>query len=225
MIELQNVTVQFGSFTALDNVSCSFSADDFILLLGHNGAGKTTLFDVLSGKCKVTSGKILRNGVDITTLPEKKRAPYVSRVFQNTHVGSVSSLSLAENLSLATLKNRVAGLKSLQSVFPNSLVEEVLNPLGLRLEELLHVPIGRLSGGQRQIITIIMATLSHPDILLLDEPTAALDPVSADSVLRFIQSYVSSRKLACLLITHDESRARFLANKTWTMKTGQIISF
>lgn len=222
MIRIENLNVQFGSFKALDNVSCKINKKDFILILGHNGAGKTTLFDVISGKIPPTSGKIFRDDVDITMQSETKRAKYISRVFQNTHTGSVSSMTVAENLAMATWKSRRAGFKRGIDSFSEDLVETTLKPLGLRLEQLLHTPIGQLSGGQRQIITIVMATLCEPDILLLDEPTAALDPVSADSLLQFVQNFTKGKDMATMMITHDEQRTKFLANQIWMMEKGQL---
>ncbi|BBH52940.1 ATP-binding cassette domain-containing protein [Fluviispira sanaruensis] len=222
MIKLENVNVEFGEFKALQDINCSINAKDFILILGHNGAGKSTLLDVVSGRLSPTSGKILRNNEEISALSEAKRARFISRVFQNTHMGSVSTMTVAENLAMATLKSKKAGFKSAIKNFPEQIVEETLKPLGLRLEELLNTPIGILSGGQRQIITIIMATLCEPDILLLDEPTAALDPVSTENLLQFVQNFTKNRNMATMMITHAEQQAKFLANRTWVLQKGQL---
>jgi putative ABC transport system ATP-binding protein len=121
---------------------------------------------------------------------------------------------------MATLKGKIAGFKSAIKNFPEYIVEETLKPLNLRLEEHLNTPIGKLSGGQRQIITIVMATLCDPDILLLDEPTAALDPVSTENLLQFVHNFTKQRKMATMMITHDEQRAKFLANRTWVLQKG-----
>jgi putative ABC transport system ATP-binding protein len=222
MIRIENLSVQFGEFKALQNINCSINHKDFILILGHNGAGKTTLFDVISGKIQPTSGKIFRNNEDITKQSEVKRAQFISRVFQNTHMGSVSSMTVAENLAMATWKSRRAGFRNGLDSFSQDLVESTLKPLGLRLEQLLHTPIGQLSGGQRQIITIVMATLCEPDILLLDEPTAALDPVSAESLLQFVQNFTKDKHMATMMITHDEQRTKFLANRLWILERGLL---
>lgn len=224
MITIENVSVKFGEFRALHNINCHIQEKDFILILGHNGAGKSTLLDIISGKIIPSSGKIFRNNIDITMLTESQRAQFISRVFQNTHMGSVASMTVAENLALATLKSKKAGFKSAIKNFPEYIVEETLKPLGLRLEELLNTPIGNLSGGQRQIITIIMATLCNPDILLLDEPTAALDPISTDNLLQFVSNYTKHRNMATIMITHDEQRAKFLANRTWILQKGELQS-
>lgn len=222
MIRIENLSVQFGPFVALQNINCQINQKDFILILGHNGAGKTTLFDVISGKTQATSGKIFRNDQDITKQSEMARAKYISRVFQNTHMGSVANMTVAENLAMATWKSRHAGFQSGIKSFPEELIETTLKPLGLRLEQLLHTPIGQLSGGQRQIITIVMATLCEPDILLLDEPTAALDPVSAESLLQFVHNFTKDKNMATMLITHDEQRTKFLANRIWVLERGQL---
>lgn len=220
MIRVENISVEFGEFKALQQVTCSINEKDFILILGHNGAGKSTLLDVISGRVIPSSGKIFRNNIDITLLSESKRSQFISRVFQNTHMGSVATMTVAENLAMATLKSKRAGFKSAIKNFPEYIVEETLKPLGLRLEDLLNTPIGKLSGGQRQIITIVMATLCEPDILLLDEPTAALDPVSTENLLQFVSKFTKQRKMATMMITHDEQRAKFLANRTWILQKG-----
>ena len=220
MIKIENVHVSFGEFKALQQINCAINEKDFILILGHNGAGKSTLLDTVSGRIIPTQGKIFRNNTDITTLSETKRSQFISRVFQNTHMGSVATMTVAENLAMATLKGKIAGFKSAIKNFPEYIVEETLKPLNLRLEEHLNTPIGKLSGGQRQIITIVMATLCDPDILLLDEPTAALDPVSTEILLQFVHNFTKQRKMATMMITHDEQRAKFLANRTWVLQKG-----
>ncbi|MBX9836683.1 ATP-binding cassette domain-containing protein [Silvanigrella sp.] len=220
MIKIENVHVSFGEFKALQQINCAINEKDFILILGHNGAGKSTLLDTVSGRIIPTKGKIFRNNADITTLSEAKRSQFISRVFQNTHMGSVATMTVAENLAMATLKGKIAGFKSAIKNFPEYIVEETLKPLNLRLEEHLNTPIGKLSGGQRQIITIVMATLCDPDILLLDEPTAALDPVSTENLLQFVHNFTKQRKMATMMITHDEQRAKFLANRTWVLQKG-----
>ncbi|MBX9703052.1 MAG: ATP-binding cassette domain-containing protein [Silvanigrellaceae bacterium] len=222
MLKIENVTVEFQQFKALDNVSCTIYENDFVLILGHNGAGKSTLFDIISGKTKPCYGKLALNGKNITNHSELRRAGYISRVFQNTHSGSVASLTLAENLAMATWKKRKVSLSQGLKSFPRERILNILKPLNLRFEELLNTPIGQLSGGQRQIITFIMATLCEPKILLLDEPTAALDPVSAENLLQFVKDYVKDKKIATLMITHDEQRARHLSNKTWVMDKGSL---
>lgn len=221
MIKLVHVSHSFGKFDVLQDVDLEIKKKDFVLVAGHNGSGKTTLFDIISGRLRPDKGQIFRDGRDITAFSEKKRARFVGRVFQNTMQGSVRSMSLAENLAMAMLKTKKAGLRPAIKNFPSAIVGQLLSPLGLRLEELLHVPIGQLSGGQRQIITIIMATLCRPDLLLLDEPTAALDPVSTQSVLDFLRTYTQSQDMAALMITHDLKNARPLASHILTLAHGK----
>ncbi len=220
MIRLENVSVNFNEFKALDTINCSLNQNDFILLVGHNGAGKSTLLDVISGKVIPNHGKIFRNNLNITNISEQKKSLFVSRVFQNTHMGSVASLSIRENLCLTMLKQKKTGFKLLKNNFPEFIVDEIIKPLGLRLENLLDTPIGKLSGGQRQIITIIMATLNQPDVLLLDEPTAALDPISSQLVLQFLEKFTHNKNIATVMITHDEKEAEFLCQKKWFLSHG-----
>ena len=222
MLRLENIDVNFGEYSALKSINCEIKKKEFILILGHNGAGKSTLFDVISGKTFPSQGKIFRDNVNITNLSETKRALFVSRVFQNTHIGSVATLTVAENLALTTLKGKRAGFKSAIKNFPEYVVEEHLKPLGLRLEDHMNTPIGNLSGGQRQIITIIMSTLCNPDVLLLDEPTAALDPASTENLLQFVHNYTKNRDMATMMITHDEKDAEFLCNKKWILDKGEL---
>lgn len=227
MISLKNISVYFGKFCALKDITKDIVPGDFILIRGHNGAGKTTFFDVLSGRIAPTAGKILRNKKNITKLKQRERAKFMSRVFQNTHVGSVGTMTVAENLAMAAWKQRSLTLRAGMKSFDEQIVEEYLKPLGLRLEELMQTPMAHLSGGQRQIITIIMATLCEPDLLLLDEPSAALDPASTEYFLDFIRNYIKKRQIATLMITHDQSEVDALeevATNTWTFEKGQIKS-
>lgn len=222
MLRLENINVYFDEFHALKNTSCQINYKDFILILGHNGSGKSTLFNLISGKIQPQSGNIFLDNENITSHSEQKRAQYVSRVFQNTTTGSVGPLTLLENLSLAMLKGKRAGFQLAKNNFPAYVVEEILKPLQLNLENQLHTPMEKLSGGQRQIITIIMATLRNPAILLLDEPTAALDPESSEKLLNFVHNYTKNKEMATLMVTHDEKDAEFLCNKKWVMKGGVL---
>ena len=222
MLRLENINVYYDQNHILKNINCTIEKNDFILILGHNGSGKSTLFNLISGKVIPQSGIIYRGEHKITNQSEEERAQSISRVFQNTSAGSVPTMSILENLSLAMLKGRKAGFSMATKNFPKYIVETILKPLNLNLENHLNTPIEKLSGGQRQIITILMATLREPDLLLLDEPTAALDPESSEKVLNFIQRYTKDKNMATLMITHDEKDAEFLSNKKWIMKEGMI---
>lgn len=222
MIELKNVTVSFGPITVLKNLNAKMGNGDFITLIGANGSGKSTLFDIISGKTKPQSGQILFDGQDVTHLNELQRAPLVGRLFQNTHLSSVPSMTVRENLAMATFKSGRVGFTDGLKNFPTHIVDEVLKPMNLNLESLLDKPMGSLSGGQRQIVSLIMATLIPPKILLLDEPTAALDPQSATRLLVFAARIIKEHKITTLLITHDPHIATTLGNKLWVLEKGSI---
>ncbi len=222
MLRLKNVSKQFNQIQVLSQFSCEVEIDDFIVVMGPNGAGKSTLFDLISGKTAPDQGMIQIDGEDVTFWPEKKRASAVGRLFQNTHLGSCSHLTIRENLSMANLKEKRAGLRLGIKNFPEEAVEEILRPLNLNLERLMDVPMGALSGGQRQIISFAMATLKPPKILLLDEPTAALDSESATQLLTFAKGYAKKHRIPILLITHDPLVAKHLGNRLWILKGGKI---
>lgn len=222
MIRLENVSVAFDGNKVIKNLSCRISEGDFISIVGPNGAGKTTFFDLISGRVRLSEGRIFIGGEDITDLSEQERASYIARLFQNTYFGCVSSMTIRENLALAMLKNKNAGLALGIKNFPEYVVENVLANLGLGLEKMLDKKMGLLSGGQRQIVAFVMATLHKPKILLLDEPTAALDPHSATNLLVFVKDFVSAFKITTLLITHDPHIAITLGNKLWVLERGNI---
>jgi len=188
--------------------------------MGPNGTGKTTLFDIISGKIAPDQGSIYLDGNDITSMSEQKRATFISRLFQNTYLGSCSTLTVRENLAMATLKERPAGFRLGIATFPEKIVAEFLAPL--HLEKLLDVPMSSLSGGQRQIIAFVMSILKPPKLLLLDEPTAALDPTSATELLSSAKKYAQMHKVPILLITHDPMIAKHLGNRLWILGNGAI---
>jgi putative ABC transport system ATP-binding protein len=222
MLELKNICVSYVKINVLKNLSGTINDGDFIILIGTNGAGKSTFFDVISGATKPDRGTVLLDGRDITTLDELARAPFVARLFQNTHLSSVPSMTVAENLALSTYKQGKVGLKNGMKDFPDQIIEEVLKPMNLNLEQLLHKPMGSLSGGQRQIISLAMATVIPPKILLLDEPTAALDPGSATKLLIFAANFIKKHNITTILITHDPHIATTLGNKLWILENGTI---
>jgi putative ABC transport system ATP-binding protein len=222
MLKLENIHVSFGNLEVLAGLNCHLNAGDFVAIMGCNGAGKSTLFDVIAGTTKPDRGRILLDGEDITEWSETQRAPLIGRLFQNTRLASVSTLTVRENLALATLKGRSAGLRHGLSHFPEKVIDKILRPLNLRLEELLDRPMGTLSGGQRQIVSFIMATLVPPRILLLDEPTAALDPKSATELLLFAKEFVREHGIPTVMITHDPEIARHTGNKLWVIEKGKL---
>lgn len=220
MLKLKNITITFGSNTVLNELSCTIAPGDFVVIVGANGAGKSTFFDLIAGKIKPTSGQILLDDLDITHLDEVQRAPFISRLFQNTKQSVVPSMTVAENLAMALYKNKPISLKNGMASFPTDIITTLLKPLNL--DGLMQKPMGMLSGGQRQMIAFIMATLQPPRLLLLDEPTAALDPASATKLLTFATAYLKQHQITTLLITHDPQLALALGNKLWVLENEGI---
>lgn len=201
MLQLDSICKSFHGRKVLENVSLCLVEGDFTVLKGPNGSGKSTLFDIISGKTVPDAGRIFLDGVDITGHTELQRAVHIGRLFQNTYLGSCSTLTIRENLSLAMLKGRSAGLKSGNKELPD-VVKERFSSLELDFDALLDVPMGALSGGQRQMIAFIMTTLYKPKLLLLDEPTAALDTESANKLVTFTKKYTEQERIATLMIAH-----------------------
>jgi putative ABC transport system ATP-binding protein len=222
MLKLEKIRKSYQSREVLCGLSGTLERGDFVVIMGPNGTGKSTLFDIISGKVAPDSGSIFLNGQDLTQLAEMKRAPLIGRLFQNTYLGACSALTIRENLAMATFKGRRAGLKRGTRGLSEEAIRERLLPLNCNLEALLDVPLGALSGGQRQIIAFIMATMAPPELLLLDEPTAALDPVAATKLLSFAASYAKRQQIPTLLITHDPLIARHLGSRLWIMEEGRI---
>lgn len=222
MLELKHISKKFNGAHVLNTFSCKVDKGDFVVIMGPNGTGKTTLFDIIAGKVAPDEGEIYIDNVDISSLPERKRSRFVGRLFQNTYLGCCCTLTVRENLAMATLKEKSARLKLAVKAFPEKTVLDILKPLHLNLEHTLDVPMGALSGGQRQIISFIMTILSPPKLLLLDEPTAALDPKSATQLLAFAKKYAYEHNIPTLLITHDPWIAKHLGNRLWVLEGGRI---
>lgn len=221
MLSLNNVHLAYGKKKVLKGINCTVNEGDFIVIVGSNGAGKSSLFDLIAGKQTPTSGSITLDGVDITTQQEQDRAPLIGRLFQNPSLNCVTSMTVAQNLSLATFKNRSvrfsAGLHHELAKTWQTLLEahDIGGP------HLLETKMGSLSGGQRQLISFIMTTLVKPRLLLLDEPTAALDPQAATKLLKLAKKYNQEQKLTTLLITHDPHLALALGNKVWVLERAE----
>lgn len=209
---------------ALDRVNLEVFEQDFVTVIGSNGAGKSTLLNIVAGVFPPErGGKILMNGNDVSYLEEHKRATYVGRVWQEPEVGTASKLSIEENLSLALLRARPRRLKPALNKERRDIFREALSVLGLGLEDRLSTPVGTLSGGQRQALALVMATISKPAILLLDEHIATLDPRTAQTVLEISDVLINREKMTTLMITHNMDIALRYGNRLIMMHKGRIL--
>lgn len=225
MLRLEHLTKTFNAGTgeakvALNDLSLHVKKGDFISIIGSNGAGKSTLFNAICGSWLLDSGKILLDGEDVTFKAEHKRAHEIGRLFQDPMRGTAPGMSIEENLALAAGQG---GWLSSISKADREAFREHLALLDMGLENRMDSRVGLLSGGQRQALTLLMATFQTPKILLLDEHTAALDPATAEKVLALTKSIVAERGLTCLMITHNMQSALELGNRTIMMNAGQVI--
>ena len=228
MLRLENVWKVFDQGTinqkvALKGVDLNIKDGEFVTVIGGNGAGKSTLLNAVAGTWPVTKGRIIIDGKDVTGIPDYKRASMIGRVFQDPMLGTASEMQLEENLALAYRRGKKRGLGWGVTNEERKLFREKLAALGLGLEDRLTTQIGTLSGGQRQAVTLLMASLSAPKLLLLDEHTAALDPATAAKVLEISDSIVREEKLTCLMITHNMTDAISLGNRLIMMNEGNIV--
>lgn len=221
MLKLTNINIWYGNNHILRDLSCTIEAGDFIVIVGANGAGKSTFFDVIAGKVKPTSGTITLDGVDITHLNELERAGIITRLFQNTRLNSVGSMTVAENLAMAHYSRRKARLTNGMQAMPREHTALLLQNIGMS-ETLLDKQMQQLSGGQRQLIAFTMSTQLIPKLLLLDEPTAALDPQASTKLLSFATKFIKQHAVTSLLITHDPHIALSIGNKIWILENGTI---
>lgn len=225
MLTLSHISKTFNPGTvnekkALTDLSLHLDPEDFVTIIGANGAGKSTLFNAIAGSFFTDSGSITLDGEDITFMPEYKRARRIGRLFQDPMSGSAPGMTIEENLALAA--GRGGWLAHIGSA-DRELFREKLAQLGMGLEDRLRQPVGLLSGGQRQALTLMMATIVPPKLLMLDEHTAALDPGTAEKVLELTKKIVDENKLTCLMITHNMQSALELGNRTLMMDSGRII--
>lgn len=221
MIKFEKVSVTIDGKHILKNISCIINTGDFIVIVGPNGAGKSTFFDMISGKRIATNGKIFLDGTDITSLDEQHRAMLISRLFQNPQLNGIASMTVAQNLALSNYKGKTVSLINGMHKFPDHLNAE-LEKLNLGSAKLLSTPMKDLSGGQRQLLAFIMATILPPRLFMLDEPTAALDPQSATKLLQFAIKFINEHKMTTLLITHDPELALAIGKKIWILENGEI---
>lgn len=225
MLTLSNIKLVFSKGTpdekiALNNLSLNVNDKDFITVIGANGAGKSTMFNAIAGTCLTDEGTITLDGKDITSMPEHKRARLIGRLFQDPMKGSAPGMTIEENLALAAGRG---GWLSVLSKKDKKLFREKLSLLDMGLEDRMNQQVGLLSGGQRQALTLMMATINPPKILLLDEHTAALDPGTAEKVLNLTTKIVDENKITCLMITHNMQSALELGNRTIMMDSGRVI--
>jgi len=229
LLQIREISKVFSRGTidevmALDNIRLDVSAEDFVTIIGSNGAGKTTLLNIIAGVYPPErGGKIIITGKDVTNLSEHKCAQYVGRVYQDPHTGTAAKMTLEENLSLAILRGQSKGLRMATNRKRRELFRSTLAPLGLGLEDRLTTPVGTLSGGQRQALALVMATMSNPSLLLLDEHIATLDPKTARIVLELTEMIVRREKMTTMMITHNMELALRYGNRLLMMHKGRII--
>lgn len=207
----------------LADARLAVKAGDFITVLGGNGAGKSTLFNVIAGGIHPTSGRVFLNGNDVTATPQETRAKYIARVFQDPKMGTAPRMTVAENLLLATRRGQTRRFKIREMAANRDRFHELCSGIGNGLEEHLNTPAGNLSGGQRQALSLIMATITKPDLLLLDEHTAALDPKTAKQLMNITASTITEQQLTCLMITHRLDDALKYGNRLIVLQKGRIV--
>ncbi len=228
MLEIKNISKTFNKGTinakvALDNLSLTLNDGDFVTVIGGNGAGKSTLLNAISGVFIVDEGTILSNGKDITYLPDYKRAEMLGRVFQDPMMGTTPNMLIEENMALAYRRGKRRGLRWGITKEEREIYYNVLKSLGLGLEDRMTTKVGLLSGGQRQALTLLMATLKKPEVLLLDEHTAALDPKTAEKVLTLSDRIVEENNLTTMMVTHNMKDAIAHGNRLIMMDRGHIV--
>lgn len=228
MLKLNGVYKTFNKGTinekrALNGVNLTLNEGDFVTIIGGNGAGKSTLLNSICGVFSVDRGSIVIDGVDVTRFPEHKRAKYLGRVFQDPMMGTAADMWIEENMSLAYRRGKRRGLRWAITNKEREKYREMLSHLGLGLENRLSSKVGLLSGGQRQALTLLMAVMQKPKLLLLDEHTAALDPKTAETVLNLSEKFISEDNLTTLMITHNMKDAIAHGNKLIMMHEGRII--
>lgn len=228
MLEIKNVCKTFNAGTVnekrvFDGLSLTLEEGDFVTVIGGNGAGKSTMLNIVSGAYTPDEGSISIDGVDVTRLPEYKRAKYIGRVFQDPRMGTATDMWVEENLAVADRRGLRRGLRWSITNKDRARYKQVLSTLGLGLEDRLSTKMGLLSGGQRQAVTLLMAAMKKPKLLLLDEHTAALDPKTAAKVLEITDKLITENKLTALMVTHNMRDAITHGNRLIMMHAGKII--
>lgn len=228
MLDVKNLSKTFAPGTvnehkALDNINLHLDDGDFVTIVGSNGAGKSTLFNMLCGTYTQDGGTILLDDLDISNMPEHKRAKYIGRVFQDPMKGTAPNMTIEENLALAYSRAGSSYLSLAVSNKKKKMFAEKLAAFDMGLEDRMKTKIGLLSGGQRQVVTLLMCTIVTPKLLLLDEHTAALDPMTANKVMEITDNIVKENNITTLMITHNMTQALKTGNRTVMMDSGNII--
>ena len=228
MLDLHSIYKTFNAGTvnektALNGLNLHLNEGDFVTVIGGNGAGKSTMLNAVAGTWFVDEGKITIDDIDVTKLPEHKRAKYLGRVFQDPMTGTAATMQIEENMALAARRGMTRSLKAGITAKEREFYREQLKILGLGLEDRLTSKVGLLSGGQRQALTLLMSTLKRPKLLLLDEHTAALDPKTARKVLELTEEMVNEQHLTALMVTHNMKDAIQIGNRLIMMNSGHII--
>jgi putative ABC transport system ATP-binding protein len=228
VLKLEGINKIFNEATpdekiALDNIHLELKTGDFVTVIGSNGAGKSTMMNMISGALTPDLGKIEINGKDVTRLPEHKRSHFIGRVFQDPMAGTAPTMTIEENLAIAYSRNQKRTLRIGVDKKRREFFKESLETLHLNLEDRLNAKVGLLSGGERQALSLLMATFTKPNILLLDEHTAALDPSRAELITNLTKQLVEKDKLTTLMVTHNMQQAIDLGNRLIMMDKGQII--
>ncbi|MBE5769434.1 MAG: ATP-binding cassette domain-containing protein [Clostridiales bacterium] len=228
MLEIRGLYKTFGKgtvneHTALKNVSLTVKDDDFVTMLGSNGAGKSTLFGAIAGTFLVDAGQIILDGKDVTFMPDYKRARKIGMLFQDPLKGTAPDMTIEENLSLAYNQSYRFPLAKAVQKKDLAVYREKLAAFEMGLEDRMKMKVGLLSGGQRQALTLLMATIAQPHLLLLDEHTAALDPATAEKVLKITVQIVREQKIPTMMITHNMQSALSVGNRTVMMDAGEVI--
>lgn len=228
MIELKGIHKYYNAGTVNEmclfhNFNMSIQDHEFVSVVGSNGSGKTSLLNLICGSIPVDSGSILMNGKDITKMPEFKRQQRIGRVYQNPALGTCPNMTILENMSLADNKGKPFNLRLGTNRKRIEFYRDILRPLGLGLEDKLYVKVGALSGGQRQAMALLMSTMTPIDFLILDEHTAALDPKTADIIMKLTDQIVQEKKLTTIMVTHNLRYAVEYGSRLYMMHQGQAI--
>lgn len=228
MLELKDISKTFAKgtvneHTALKNINLSLKKGEFVTIVGSNGAGKSTLFNMICGTYMQDTGTITLDGSDISFMPEHKRAKMVGRVFQDPMKGTAPNMTIEENLALAYSRAGSGFFSQAVGRKKREMFQEAVSKFDMGLEDRMKTKIGLLSGGQRQVVTLLMCTIVTPKLLLLDEHTAALDPVTADKVMAITNSIVKENQITTMMITHNMSQALTTGTRTIMMENGEII--